>query len=217
MGLFITLLILAVVFIVFIKKGRDGKSFYKYRKDTHDFVAKSGGMLALYEEFADYFRKESFNIREVTKDSMYLHYGSDRGKVGIQLIQNAIDEVEVIVSTEKPGNLVSKSSFTFDSEMDQYTMINSVLQSSNLNNSPKAKNTEQKTKATATYKKEDSKPEVGYSTTGAIGEIFLFIFLFLMPFVLAGVIAEASDSGAAGAISFIVIFIGVVTWYMNRD
>jgi len=217
MGLFITLLILAVVFFVFIKKGRGGKSFYKYRKDTHEFVAKNGGMIALYQEFADYFRKESFNIREVTKGSMYLHYGSDRGKVGIQLIQNAIDEVEVIVSTEKPGNLVSKSSFTFDSDIDQYKMIDSVLQNFNLINDSKAKHTEQKPKATVTNKKESSEPVVGYSTAGAIGQFFLFIFLFLTPFISAAMIAEVSGSGAAAAIVFILTFIGVMVWYMNKD
>lgn len=71
---------------------------------TKRYVRENGGMYELYKEFVDIFINDGFKLREINDDSLYIHYGTDDGKIGIQIIQKSINEVVLFVGEELPFN-----------------------------------------------------------------------------------------------------------------
>ena len=73
---------------------------FNYR--TKHYVREQGGMYELHREFVDIFLNDGFNLREINSDSLYLHYGTENGKIGIQIIQKSINEAVLFVVEELP-------------------------------------------------------------------------------------------------------------------
>ena len=90
---FILVLILAVVAYSFYE-------FAQHRKSVVGEVTSRGGVSAVYADFVSFFTDKGFRVRELTSDSIYLHYGTSIGKVGVQLIVVGHDKAEVIMSEE---------------------------------------------------------------------------------------------------------------------
>lgn len=88
--------------------------FFKSKSKLTKFVQAKGGMHELYKNFVELFQSEGFQIREVTYDSIYLHYGSSESKVGIQLVQINLQEVQIVIGEEarngQSNNLKLKAS-----------------------------------------------------------------------------------------------------------
>jgi len=66
------------------------------------YVREHGGMYEIYKEIVDIFVNDGFNLREIASYSLYLHYGTENGKIGIQIIQKSNDEVVFYVGEELP-------------------------------------------------------------------------------------------------------------------
>lgn len=73
-----------------------------FNNRTKRYVQEQGGMYELHREFVDIFINDGFNLRKINSDSLYLHYGTETGKIGIQIIQKSINEVVVFVGEELP-------------------------------------------------------------------------------------------------------------------
>ncbi|MCW9705805.1 hypothetical protein [Fodinibius salsisoli] len=127
MEVLILLLVIGVVFVFFIMKGESGKSFYKNRKEIHKTVKQKGGMYELYKDFVDYFKEQDFQLREINKDSLYLHYGTWDGKVGIQIIQITPTEAEIVMGCELPSGQSHEGSIKVNIDEDQETMIHRLI------------------------------------------------------------------------------------------
>lgn len=72
------------------------------RRDTIRFIQENGGMYELHSHLVDLFLDNSFHLREVRKDRLYIHYGTDDGKIGITIIQISVDKIEIYVMEELP-------------------------------------------------------------------------------------------------------------------
>ena len=70
--------------------------FFGFRRRMIQHVREQGGMYELYKHFVDIFLEDGFQLREVTNDSLYLHYGTNEGKIGVQIIQCSIEKVEIV-------------------------------------------------------------------------------------------------------------------------
>jgi tetratricopeptide (TPR) repeat protein len=97
---------------------------FNYR--TKRYVQEQGGMYELYREFVDIFVNDGFKLREINSDSLYLHYGTENGKIGIQIFQKSINEVVFYVGEELPFN--RKNEF----KIETITQINSSMLFENL-------------------------------------------------------------------------------------
>lgn len=90
--------------------------FFGFRKKMIQYVQEHGGMYELYKLFVDILLEDGFQLREVTNDSLYVHYGTDKGKIGIQIIQGSIEKIQIIVAEELPFN--RRNSFKIDTITD---------------------------------------------------------------------------------------------------
>lgn len=90
--------------------------FLKFRRQTTQFVREQGGMYELYKTFADLFIEDGFHLREVTNDSLYLHYGTNEGKIGVQIIQLSTNKTTIIVGEELPFK--RRNSFKIETNPD---------------------------------------------------------------------------------------------------
>lgn len=127
MEFLLIILLFVVVYFLFIKKGTGGRSFYKHRNELHKHISSQGGMLSMYEDFADYFKRQGFNIKEVDKNSLYLHYGTKKGKVGIQIIQTNFNEANISISSETRNGNILNEEIVVQSDDDQKEMINLLI------------------------------------------------------------------------------------------
>ena len=73
-----------------------------FKTRTKLFIREQGGMYELYKDLVDLFVNDGFNLREIDSDSLYLHHGTENGKIGIQIVQKSINEVVVFVGEELP-------------------------------------------------------------------------------------------------------------------
>jgi hypothetical protein len=127
MELILILLIIGIVYFLFIKKGTGGKSFYNHRKDLHKHISDQGGMLSMYEKFANYFRDQGFDIKEVNKYSLYLHYGTTKGKVGIQIVQTNFNEANISIFSETRDGKSLQEGIIVNTEDNQIEMAERLI------------------------------------------------------------------------------------------
>lgn len=92
-----------------------------FNNRTKRYVQEKGGMYELYREFVDIFINDGFNLREIDSSSLYLHYGTENGKIGIQIVQKSIHEVVLFVGEELPFS--RKNEF----KIETFTQINSSM------------------------------------------------------------------------------------------
>jgi hypothetical protein len=101
MGTFIILLIvLGIIYILFLKKGSEQKTFYKYTKDTYDSVEKRGGMTKIYDDLVELYKDSGFSIKKVTKTS--IHMISRESNVGVQ-------EFDIVQTGPNKANFIFES------------------------------------------------------------------------------------------------------------
>lgn len=56
----------------------------------------------MYSGFVDTLKNEGLEVRELTSNSVYLHYGSTNGKIGAELIVTGPQKAEVTMGQETP-------------------------------------------------------------------------------------------------------------------
>lgn len=59
--------------------------------------------------------------------------------------------------------------------------------------------------------------KIGSSTSEAVFQTIGMIFGFMVPFILAGLVADATDSGAAAVITFVISLVAYFILLKNRD
>ena len=92
-----------------------------FNNRTKRYVREQGGMYELYRELVDIFLNDGFNLREINSYSLTLHYGTENGKIGIQIVQKSINEVVIFVGEELPFK--RKNEF----KIETITKINSSM------------------------------------------------------------------------------------------
>ncbi|NGP90225.1 hypothetical protein [Fodinibius halophilus] len=128
MEFIIVLLVIGIIYFLFIKKGSGGKSFHKNRKEIHKTVEQEGGMYELYKDFVDYFKEQDFQIREINDDSLYLHYGTSVGKVGIQIIQTAPRKAEILMGCEMRSGKSHEATIKVNTHENQNAMVDRLIE-----------------------------------------------------------------------------------------
>ena len=127
MEILIIIFVFGVVYFLFIKKGTGGRSFYKHRKELHKYISNQGGMLSMYEDFTNYFKEQGFDIKEVDKESLYLHYGAKEGKVGIQIVQSNFNEANISITSETRDGKTINEGIIVKSDEDQKEIVNRLI------------------------------------------------------------------------------------------
>lgn len=131
MGLLIVIIGGFIIYFVFIKKSESGTTLLTHRKQIHKFVQRNGGMISLYQGVVDYFVDDGFEIREVTKDYVYLHYGTDKGKVGVEILQVEVKKALITIGVETAHGIVDKNEIEVHSEDDSKQIIKRMLKTFN--------------------------------------------------------------------------------------
>jgi tetratricopeptide (TPR) repeat protein len=126
MGFFIVIVGGFIIYFLFIKKGESGTTILNHRKEIHKFVQQHGGMVKLYQEIVDYFIGEDFEIREVTKDYIYLHNGTSKGKVGVEILQVEVKIAQITVGVETAHGLVDQHNIMLTTIDSFDEIINSI-------------------------------------------------------------------------------------------
>ena len=103
--------------------------FFKFRNKIKQFVREQGGMYELYKVFVDLFINDGFQLREVTNDSLYIHYGSENGKIGIQIIQTSIERIEIIIGEELPFNRRNSFKLSTSTYFQTFTIHDKIVSS----------------------------------------------------------------------------------------
>lgn len=164
MGLFIVAVGGFIIYFFFIKKGESGTTILNHRKEIHKYVQQHGGMVKLYQEIVDYFIGEDFEIREVTKDYIYLHYGTSKGKVGVEILQMEVKKAQVTVGVETAHGAVNKQEIEVHSEADSKEAIQHIKESLDLfDRSNHVKNNPQIDKAAVDNKQTSSNSRRGFA------------------------------------------------------
>jgi len=73
-----------------------------WNRKVKKFVQNNGGMVKLHENLVAFFMKEDFEIREVKGDFIYLHHGTEFGKIGVSINQLNISIADITLITELP-------------------------------------------------------------------------------------------------------------------
>lgn len=92
-----------------------------FNNRTKRYVREQGGMYELHREFVDIFLNDGFNLRKINSYSLYLHYGTENGKIGIQIVQKSINDIVLFVGEELPFN--RRNEF----KIETITQINSLM------------------------------------------------------------------------------------------
>ncbi|MEX2345302.1 MAG: hypothetical protein WD604_06795 [Balneolaceae bacterium] len=117
-----------LIYFLFIKKGESGTTLVTHRREIHKFVQNNGGMVNLYKGIVDYFVEQDFQLREVKKDYIYLHYGTMQGKVGLEILQHEVRKALITLGTETPQGKFFKHEIEIDSNDDPDSVIKRVLE-----------------------------------------------------------------------------------------
>lgn len=113
-----------LIYFIFIKKSPSGTTLLNHKNEIHKYVQNNGGMVKLYEGIVNYFQRDGFEIREVKKDYLYMHYGTNEGKVGLEILQHELDGAVITIGTELPNG----KSYSHKIEVKSYDNDKEVLE-----------------------------------------------------------------------------------------
>lgn len=76
--------------------------FLSWKRSVEKDVERRGGIKSVYEGFVDTLKERGLEVKELTPNSIYLHYGNQNGKIGAQLIVTGREKAEVTMEEETP-------------------------------------------------------------------------------------------------------------------
>ena len=102
-------------------------SFFSARGDMIKFIRSMGGMHTVYKDLIESFQSIGFQIREVSDDSIYLHYGTSESKCGIQLVQIDRQNVQLVVGEETKQGQSHSFKLQESTSLDSQEVVIKVL------------------------------------------------------------------------------------------
>ena len=102
--------------------------FIKHKNALENNIQSQGGVDVIYSEFVDFFTQKGFRTRELTSSSVYLHYGTQVGKIGVQLVVLSNDRAKVKMSEELRTGQQHSISADVEQHENQFMVAHRLLQ-----------------------------------------------------------------------------------------
>ena len=102
--------------------------FMRHKSALESKIQSHGGVDVIYNEFVDFFKQKGFRTRELTSSSVYLHYGTQVGKIGVQLVVLSNDRARVKMSEELRTGQQHSISADIEQRENQFMVAHRLLQ-----------------------------------------------------------------------------------------
>ena len=116
-----------LIFVLLVVSGLIAYRFLLYKKDVEKSVQRRGGVDKLYSGFVSFLKERGFEIKELTSNSVYLHFGNEVGKIGAEIVVVAKEKAEISMGETTAIGHEHETTVTIGPNANQREMARAML------------------------------------------------------------------------------------------
>ena len=101
--------------------------FFRYKQDVEKHVRRRGGVDEVYSDFVSFLKERGFEIKELTSNSVYLHFGNEIGKIGAEIVVVGKEKAEISMGETTAIGHEHETTVTIGPNANQREMARAML------------------------------------------------------------------------------------------